>query len=134
MERAFLEFSRVIVQSGNLCLTVPNGFGAYGIINDLILASVGRKARARAGWRNVGSEHFQKFTPNSMKALPELYKFEVTKFINLEALTSFYASLFGVLRIKRSAWKSLENADIESAEKISRWFGSIWIVICKRSH
>jgi ubiquinone biosynthesis protein UbiJ len=50
----------------------------------------------------------------------------------LEALTPFYAFLFGKLNLKRTAWQLLENADVHSAEKLSRWFGGVWVIICKK--
>jgi hypothetical protein len=129
VELAFLELSRVMTPDGNLCLPVPNRFGGYGIITDIILPAIWKRF-ARAG---IEHEHFQKFTVNNIKTLAEYYHFKVTSFINLQALTPFYDILFDTLHLKRTAWQLLENADAHSAEKLPRCFGSSWIIICKKT-
>jgi len=127
VELAFLELSRVVAPDGNLCLTIPNGFGSAGIISDIIFPAIGK------GRKGIEHEHVQKFTVNNIKTLAEYYHFKVTRFINLQALTPFYAILFDTLHSKRTAWQLLENADVHSAEKLPRWFGSSWLIVCKKT-
>jgi ubiquinone/menaquinone biosynthesis C-methylase UbiE len=126
VETAFAELNRVMVENGHLCLTIPNGYGSFGIINDIILPGIGR------GDKGIEGEHVQKFTANSMKTLIEFYNFKLIKFVNLEMLTSFYASVFRLLKFKRTDWQTLENTDAQTSEKVSNWLGSVWIIICKK--
>jgi ubiquinone/menaquinone biosynthesis C-methylase UbiE len=129
---AFSELSRVIARDGSLYLTVPNGFGSSEIINDIVLPAIwNRFAR-----RGIEHKHVQKFTVNNIKTLAEYYHFKITNFINLQSFTPFYAILFNTLHLQRTARarRLLENADVQSAEKLPKLFGSSWLIICKKTH
>lgn len=124
---ALSEMRRVLRNSGRLCITTPNGYGTWGIIDDIILPKFG------LGGKGIESEHVYKFTPNNLKDLICKSGFKIIFFSNSEILTPLYDVILPILNLSRLSWQNLENADADSAKKLPLRFGAVWVVISQRT-
>jgi ubiquinone/menaquinone biosynthesis C-methylase UbiE len=124
---ALSEMRRVLCLDGILCLTLPNGYGSFGIIHDIVLPMFGR------GEKGIESKHEHRLTVNNLNNLISKGGFTILSFFNSEVFVPIYAVVFFIFHRSRFSWQILENADVEKASRLPRWLGSVWVLVCKKT-
>jgi len=122
----FSELHRVLKEEGDLFITTPNGYGAYAIIQDIILPKIGFK-----------TYHVHKFTEAALRRLISRSGFQINRFCNLEFLGPIFMAFFLMLRkfCKREFVFVLKllYPDLAMAKDVPLRIGGTWMITCRNS-
>jgi len=128
-DAVFSEFRRILKKEGDLFITTPNGYGAFAIIQDIILPKIGF---VRQG---VETYHIHRFTENFLRKLISRKGFQINRFYNSEFLSPIFMAFFLMLRkfCNREFLMILKllYPDVIIAKRIPLRMGGTWMINCK---
>jgi 2-polyprenyl-3-methyl-5-hydroxy-6-metoxy-1,4-benzoquinol methylase len=135
----FSEFNRILRTKGNVCLTTPNGYGAYGLLFDGVLRNVPllsylSKTSKLLRTKNIETHHVYRFTSDVLKTLACSNNFKVIKFANTEFFATMQHYIFKVvLRGRQEILNQIQRLDLETAVFLPLIVGSEWFLCLEKS-
>jgi 2-polyprenyl-3-methyl-5-hydroxy-6-metoxy-1,4-benzoquinol methylase len=129
IKMALSEINRILIDSGMLTMSVPNGYGAFGILNDFILDSLKLVPQV------IESKHLQRFTCSLAKYSLNRGGFRIIDWQNLEFLTPLYVITFAAINARINKNRLLDQLigiDSRMAKRVPREIASDWLLICKK--